>query len=326
MAGASNRGSRLYRGAIFIFLLGLPAPGIRGGLPAEAQILFWIRAGSLSPQELSPDPDLTPSLHGMMLEGVTVARLLPGDLPPATARDPAALARHLFDDATRARIQEKRGPIAVVGPEAPDSLRANSPSGNEAGNKSPGTLLIKRFGEPPPVGKDEEEAFRRIFEIFGKKPPPLRSSKNAERKPVLKTSPKREEGPDPTGLETCKQAFKVLEDGAPLVVALEPVRNPAGARGRDRVLRKVGEWTRREEKILILLMVHDPSPGQDGEPSRDEKKQLQSTLLVLGPGIRSGRIITGPRPLAGARDVALQILGLPPGPGNSREEFDVLEK
>ncbi len=331
MATAATAPARILRaiaGPLLVFSLGFAATALGGeSLPeSRGKIVFWIRAGALAPQEVDPDPELTPALYEMVLEGVTAPALLTEALPKESFAEPAVVARFLFDDSLRKRIEERRGiPPGEVGPRT--SL-AEPPREVRADPQSPTELLEKRFGRPPPLQESEEEAMRRILTVLGRE---SQVPRKEPEKPEEKTStPSPEERiveitPDARGLKTMEQAIRAIENGAPLVIACEPVQAPAEVRERDLVLQDLVSWILKHEVILMFLSLRETFTQDGTAPAGTDDLDSRAALFIRGSGVRSARIIGGPLPLTAARATALRILGVPPLVSDV-EAIHVLEK
>jgi hypothetical protein len=276
----------------------------------RGQVLLWVRAGRIGAGELEADDEAAPRLHRLVLGGLTAADLRPGKADPGTFLDPAVAAEAALDAPARAWVEDQAGlPVADI--EAPDETPAR-----EAASVPPGrwshpaaAMLAKRFGRPPPPGKDEETAVRRIRSAFRGKTPPRNEDKTGEEK-----TSRGPADPDPTAEKIARRALGALESGSPVVVARESVTDPRGSRERDAALGVLAASVRRRGAVLMVLTVAEG--GGDPEP--------RAVLVISGPLVRSGTVIGRTLPLAAAGATALRIIGVPPPSGREAEAIDAI--
>ncbi len=310
------------RHIITIVFASIPgAAGAAAAAESEKQALLWIRAGALSPGEVEADPEEAPRLREMVLEGVTASEL---SLPDPLPADPKAIAGLLFDGPSRERLRESRGaPAADVGPpsEVPEPA-----AGDAAWTHPVVSLLEKRFGRPPPPGAEEEASILRIRAVLGTEVEPGEpadpAKEPAAHPPASPAGAAGEEGkPDPGSLEISRRAIGALEDGAPLVIALEPVQDPSRSRSRDAALGWLAASLRGKDVFLLVLSARVRAPGStpEGAPAR-------AVLTVVGPEVRPGMIVGERKPLASAAATAFRLIGVPPPPRHETEPIDALKR
>ena len=335
----SMRSMLLRAGLAVIGTLVLPAAPAPSQ-EAPVQVLLWIRAGALAPEEVESDPDAAPALRRMVLGGLTAAEIVLDPDAAAVALDPSTIAVWSIDAPARARIEAARGRPAMdidgTGTE-PGSLASKERAADGSSWSHPvARLLGGRFGKPPPPSEQEESAIRRIRAALGKKesgaavrdrPPsidlPVGPTQNTGTRTGADTAPapNRDAGKgEPPGAALAQRALALIEDGAPLVIVREPVALEGGAKARDAALGLMAAWVGGRNTVLMVL---------SARPALTDGKAVpRASLVIYGRGIRAGVVTAKPRSLGALRATVLRILGLEPSaesPG-AEEAIDAMER
>ena len=319
--GIPSMRSRLLRAGLAVIgtlvLPAAPAPCQE----APPQVLLWIRAGALAPEEVESDPDATPALRRLVLGGLTAAEIILDPDAAAVALDPSTIAVRSIDGPARARIEAARGRPAMdingTGT-APGSLASKEQAADGSSWSHPvARLLGGRFGKPPPPSEQEESAIRRIRAALGKKEPG--AAVRDRPSPVdLPAGPTQGAGTG-TGAGLAQLALALIEDGAPLVIVREPVALEGGAKARDAALGLMAAWVGGRNTVLMVL---------SARPALTDGKAVpRASLVIYGRGIRAGVVTAKPRSLGALRATVLRILGLEPSaesPGGE-EAIDAME-
>jgi hypothetical protein len=330
--------------ALAALVLGLLAAASGAAAGGEPQVLLWIRAGALAPGEVELDGEAAPNLRALVLSGVTALDLEPPQAGAIALGDPGALAGWLLDPSLRASIEARRGaPVREVGSET-----SGLPSDGDGKERRAETarwshpvlkLLEPHFGAPPPPSEEEEAAVRRLRAVIGAQTAAGGAAPWKERPTAAAASgtgrgqdPGRAPpGPDPAVLSLALSALRALDRGSPLVVVREPVADPAAAGARDLLLGKVAASAREAGAILLVLSVKGgrttgapPPAGPGAAPAAaGGEGETRISLVAAGPGVRSGRILNGRRPLAAVSGTLFDLLGVPPPAGRTLEVIDV---
>ncbi len=281
--------------------------GGAGAGPTGPRAVLWIRAGRLAEEELDPEPGQTPLLLDLVAGGFTAADLRLGDLSAADRGDPSVLSLMVLGADARGRLAAGRiGAIAEVGTNEAVDGGAAPPQNGPGGAARPHRVLvslIRRFREPPPEGPAERQSMDRIRAAVLGKPPPGNVAEEA--KPGPRRGIVAAFQPDPAAERTAGEALKALKDGAALVIALEPVSGPERARSRDQSLGRFAAELRSLGAALLVLSVQSAEAAANGPP--------RSTLVMVGQGVRSGRILGAERSAQVVAPTVLDVLGVSAG-------------
>jgi hypothetical protein len=306
----------------FLVAFCLGAAPAHGDEEGARQVVFWIRAGALSEREAEGDPEETPRLRELVLDGVTAAEVV---LPDPISFEPKAIAALLFDEPSRRLILERRGaPLAEVGPQKED--RSPGAPGS-SWNHPVVALLEKRFGRPPPPSEDEEASVQRIRAFLARGAAAAGTAGSPAEPGVAGPANSAEDRgealkPDPGALDVAHRAISALADGAPLVIALEPVSDRARAKARDAALGWLAAALRGRDAFLVVLSAR----GGDAASGKGAGPPPRTFLTVSGPDVRRGMVIGERKPLAAVSATVFRLLGIPPPDRQQLEQLDVLNR
>ena len=309
--------------SLFLWIaLCLGAAPIHADEEAPRAVVLWIRAGALTEGEAEADREETPRLRELVLDGVTVAEVV---LPDPISLDPKAIGALVFDEPSRQLIRERRGaPVAEVGPQKEDP----APGGPGSTWSHPVVALLeKRFGRPAPPSEDEEASVQRIRAALGRGAaavePAGPTAGAAGAPPVHPAEDKGDDlKPEPGALDVARRAISALADGPPLVIAFEPVGDPARSKARDAALGWLAAALRGRDVFLAVLSAR----GGDAASGKGSGPRPRTFLTVSGPGVRRGVMIGERKPLAAVSATTFRLLGIPPPDRQQSEQLDVLSR